>query len=175
MTVSLIAAVAENGVIGRAGGLPWHLPADLRRFKRLTTGHHLIVGRATWESVGRPLPDRTFVVVTGRPGYAAPGARVVRSLAEGIRLAREAGDEEPFVAGGAGIYREALERGLVDRLYLTRIRRAYEGDTRFPSFDESLWRVVELERHAAEAEGDRPAFDFVVLERGRAPQGGVAR
>ena len=169
MTISLIAAVAANGVIGRDGALPWHLPADLRRFKRLTTGHHLIVGRATWESVGRPLPDRTFVVVTGRPGYLAHGARVVRSLAEGISLARAAGDEEPFVAGGAGIYREALERGLVDRLYLTRIHRAYEGDTRFPAFDESLWRRVERERHAAEAATDRPAFDFLVLER-RRPQ-----
>ncbi|KAB2960127.1 MAG: dihydrofolate reductase [Thermoanaerobaculia bacterium] len=175
MRVSLIAAVADNGVIGREGGLPWHLPADLGRFKRLTTGHHLIVGRATWESVGRPLPGRTFVVVTSRPDYAAPGATVVRSLAEAIRLARAAGDDEPFVAGGAGIYREALERGLVDRLYLTRIHRAYAGDTRFPAWDESAWRVVEEERHVAEAQGDRPAFDFVVLERRRPPRRVPAR
>lgn len=175
MKVSLIAAVADNGVIGRGGALPWHLPADLRRFKRLTTGHHLVVGRATWESVGKPLPGRTFVVVTSRPGYAAPGARVVRTLVEAIRLAREAGDEEPFVAGGAGIYREALERGLVDRLYLTRIQRAYEGDTRFPSFDEAAWRVVERERHAAEPEADRPAFEFVVLERRTAADRVAAR
>lgn len=165
MTVSLIAAVAANGVIGRRGALPWRLPADLRRFRRLTDGHHLIVGRATWESVGRPLPGRTFVVVTGRPEDAAAGAAVVRSLEAGIRLARDAGDGEPFVAGGAGIYREALERGLVDRLYLTRIHREYEGDTRFPDFEERDWRAVEREFHAADAQSGQPAFEFVVLER----------
>lgn len=167
MPVSLIAAVAENGVIGRDGKLPWHLPEDLRRFQRLTRGHHLIVGRATWESVGRPLPGRTFIVVTSRAGDAALGAGAAPSVAEAIRLARQAGDEEPFVAGGAGIYREALERDLVDRLHLTRIHRSYEGDTRFPQLDESRWRLVERENHPADAATDRPAFDFLVFERAR--------
>jgi dihydrofolate reductase len=164
MPVTLIAAVADNGVIGREGGLPWHLPADLRRFKELTLGHHLIMGRATWESLGKPLPGRAFVVVTSRPGYQAPGAQVVGSLEAGIELARAAGDPEPFVAGGSGIFREALERGLVTQLQLTRIHRAYDGDTRFPALDESRWRVVAREEHAADPERDLPAFDFLVYE-----------
>jgi dihydrofolate reductase len=167
MPVSLIAAVAENGVIGRDGKLPWHLPEDLRRFKRLTQGHHLIVGRATWESVGKPLPGRTFIVVTSRGAESGLGPGAARSVAEAIRWAQESGDEEPFVAGGARIYREALERDLVDRLHLTRIHRSYEGDTRFPDFDVSGWRVVESESHPADAAANRPGFDFLVYERAR--------
>jgi dihydrofolate reductase len=169
MVVSLIAAVAENGVIGRAGGLPWRLPADLRRFQQLTLGHHLILGRTTWETLDGPLPGRTPIVVSRTPGYQAAGARVVATVAAALALARRAGDAEPFVAGGAQIYREALARDLVDRMYLTRIHRAYEGDTRFPAWDESRWRVVRREPHAAEAALDRPAFEFVDLERLRAP------
>jgi dihydrofolate reductase len=165
MPVTLIAAVAENGVIGRDGDLPWRLPADLKRFKRLTSGHHLIIGRATWESIGKPLPDRTFVVVTRSPGTPRPGLAFVKSVADGIRLAHDAGDDEPFVAGGSGIFREALERDLVDRLQLTRIHRAYDGDARFPGFDESRFRLAEREPHPADPEHDRPAFEFLVYER----------
>lgn len=164
MTVSLIAAVATNGVIGRDGALPWHLPEDLKRFKRLTSGHHLIIGRATWESIGRPLPDRTFVVVTRTPGESRTGLLFVPSVEAGIRHALEAGDDELFVAGGTGIFREALDRGLVDRLYLTRIHRAYEGDARFPAFDESCWRLVSREEHPADSDHDRPAFTFLDYE-----------
>ncbi len=167
MPVTLIAAVAENGVIGRDGTLPWHLPADLRRFKRLTSGHHLIVGRATWDSIGRPLPDRTFVVVTRKPGEARPGLAFVRSVEEGIRLALAAGDSEPFVAGGTGIFREALERDLVDRLQLTRLHRAYDGDARFPPFDEARFALVEREAHPADPAAGLPAFDFLVYDRDR--------
>jgi dihydrofolate reductase len=165
MPVTLIAAVAENGVIGRNGDLPWRLPADLRRFKELTLGHHLIIGRATWESLGKPLAGRTFIVVTNRAGYEAPGATIVATLDEGIALAQSAGDPEPFVAGGSGIFREALERDRVDQIQLTRIHRAYEGDTRFPEFDESRWRLAAREEHAADPANDRPAFDFLVFER----------
>lgn len=166
MPVALIAAVAENGVIGREGGLPWHLPADLKRFQRLTTGHHLIVGRATWESVGKPLPDRTFVVVSRRSEPARPGVVWVRSVDEGIRLAQERGDDEPFVAGGTGIFREALERDLVDRVHLTRIHRAYDGDAFFPAFDELRWRLVSHEEHRPDPAHDRPAFTFLDFEVG---------
>jgi len=163
--VSLIAAVAANGVIGKDGGLPWHLPADLKRFKRLTGGHHLIVGRATWESIGRPLPDRTFVVVTRTPGEERPGVTFVRSVEEGIRRAVAAGDSEPFVAGGSGIFREALERDLVERVELTRVQRDYAGDARFPPFDESRWRLVATEAHAADPANDLPGFEFRTYER----------
>jgi dihydrofolate reductase len=169
MPVSLIAAVATNGVIGRAGDLPWRLKPDLRHFQRLTTGHHLIVGRATWESVGRPLPERTFVVVTSRPLDPPAGVVVVPTVAAGIRHALDAGDPEPFVAGGSGIFREALELDLVDRLYLTRIHRDYEGDARFPAFDERRWREVTREAHPENAVEGLPAFDFLVFER--APAG----
>jgi dihydrofolate reductase len=169
MPVALIAAVAANGVIGRGGDLPWRLKPDLRHFQRLTSGHHLIVGRATWASVGRPLPDRIFVVVTSRPLEAPPGVVVVPTVAAGIRYALDAGDPEPFVAGGSGIFREALERDLVDRLYLTRIHRDYEGDTRFPAFDEARWREVAREAHAEDPVAGLPAFDFLVFER--APAG----
>ncbi|HSM12751.1 MAG TPA: dihydrofolate reductase [Thermoanaerobaculia bacterium] len=165
MPVSLIAAVAANGVIGRDGGLPWRLPEDLRRFRCLTLGHFLIVGRRTWESVGRPLPGREFVVVTRRGGLADRSLRVARSVSEAIELARRAGDDEPFVAGGAGIYREALEQALVDRIYLTRIEADYEGDTSFPPFDESAWELIDREDHAAEPEKELPAFAFLTYER----------
>lgn len=167
MPVSLIAAVAANGVIGRDGDLPWHLPADLKRFKRLTSGHHLIVGRATWESIGRPLPDRTFVVVTRTPGEPQPGVVYVRSVAAGIRHALDAGDGEPFVAGGSGIFGEALESDVVDTLYLTRIHRDYEGDASFPAFDESRWRLIERESHVEDGATGTPAYDFLVFARAR--------
>lgn len=169
MPVSLIAAVAANGVIGRDGQLPWHLPEDLKRFKRLTSGHHLVIGRATWESIGRPLPDRTFVVVTRHAGEPRPGLVFVRSVAAAIRHAVAAGDDEPFVAGGGGIFREALAQDLVDRIYLTAIHRDYAGDARFPEFDASRWRRVAIERHPADPAAQRPAFDFVDYERVRAP------
>lgn len=175
MPVSLIAAVAANGVIGRDGRLPWHLSADLKRFRRLTTGHHLIVGRATWESVGRPLPDRTFVVVSRRSEAVRPGVLWVRSIEEAIKLAIDRGDDEPFVAGGERIYQEALDRELVDRVYLTRIHHAYEGDAFFPRFDESAWRAVSREAHAADPVADLPAFEFVVFERERAVTDSSAR
>ena len=165
MTVALIAAVAANGVIGRKGKLPWHLPADLVRFKRLTSGHHLVIGRATWESIGKPLPDRTFVVVTRKPGDTAPGLSFAPSVEAGIRLALAAGDPLPFVAGGTGIFREALAGDLVDRIYLTRLDRDYEGETRFPELDPSRWRIVEREPHPGTTDPDRPAFEFQVLER----------
>lgn len=167
MPVSLIVAVAANGVIGRDGDLPWHLPEDLRRFKRLTSGHHLIVGRATWESIGRPLPDRHFVVVTRGEVPALAGVTAVRSVEAGIRFALAAGDDEPFVAGGTGIFREALERDLVDRIHLTRVHREYEGDAVFPAFDERRFREVARETHPADPDSGRPAFDFLVYERRR--------
>lgn len=165
MPVALIAAVAQNGVIGRDGGLPWHLPADLKRFQRLTTGHHLIVGRATWESIGKPLPDRTFVVVSRHDEPPRPGVVWVRSVEAGIRLAQQRGDAQPFVAGGTGIFREALEHDLVDRLHLTRIHRSYEGDARFPPFDERRWRLVAREAHPEQPERELPSFEFVDFER----------
>lgn len=159
MRVSAIVAMGTNRAIGLEGALPWRLPEDLRRFKRLTLGHTLVVGRKTYESIGRPLPGRRMVVLTRQPGWSAEGVQVARSLEEALELA--AGDEEVFIAGGAEVYREALPR--VQRLYLTVLERDYRGDTFFPEVDLSAWRLVEREQHPAS--GELPAYAFLTWER----------
>jgi len=162
MTVSLIVAVSSNGVIGRDGGLPWHLPADLKHFKRTTMGHHLIIGRRTWEEVGTPLPGRTMVVVTRSRNFAPEGAQVVRSVEEALELA--ASDDEPFIGGGSQIYRIALARDLVDRIYLTRIHAEVEGDTLFPDFDLDEWELASEEHHEADEKNEFD-YSFLIYER----------
>lgn len=172
MKVILIAAVARNRVIGRDGTIPWHLPADLHRFKRTTLGHTLLMGRRTLESTG-PLRGRTTLVLTRAPGYrpptgegAATRVEVVRSLDEGVARARELGEDELYVCGGEGIYRECLERpGFADRLDLTRVDAEPEGDTFFPEVDWSRWRLVSREEHPAD-ERNAHAYTFEVYERG---------
>ena len=164
MTVSLIVAVSANGVIGRDGGLPWYLPADLKHFKQTTMGHHLIIGRRTWEEVGKPLPGRTMVVVTRSRRFAPDGVRVVQSVEEALELA--AADDEPFIGGGAQIYRIALARDLVDRIYLTRIHADVEGDTHFPEIDLDEWELISEEHHEAD-EKNEFAYSFLVYERVR--------
>ena len=163
MAVSLIVAVSENGVIGRDGGLPWRLSADLKHFKKTTMGHHLIIGRRTWDEVGKPLPGRTMVVVTRRREFSPQGVQVVRSLEQAIEVA--AADDEPFIGGGAQIYRIALARDLVDRIYLTRIHAEVEGDTFFPDFDIDRWELVSEEHHQ-EDERNEFSFSFLIYERG---------
>lgn len=160
MSCSIVAAVAANGAIGKGGDLPWHLPADLRHFKSLTVGHHLIVGRKTWESVGKPLPKRTMVVVTRDRDYHAEGVIVVHSLAEALVAARS--DDEPFVAGGAGLYREAFD--VADRMYLTRIHAEFSADTFFPVFDERVWVLISEETHEAD-ESNRYQYTFQLFRR----------
>ena len=141
MRIALIAAVADNGVIGRKGGMPWHLPADLRQFRRLTMGHHLIIGRRTWQSIGKPLKGRTILVLSRRETLEPPGAEPCPSLDTALATAEAAGDEEAFVAGGAEIYRLALPRA--DRLYLTRVHARPAGDVHFPTFDADRWQLIE--------------------------------
>lgn len=163
MIVSIIVAVSDNGVIGLGGGLPWHLPVDLKRFKSLTSGHHMIMGRRTWESIGRrPLPGRPTIVVSRDPGFVAEGAQVARSLGRALELA--GGVDEVFIAGGEAIYREALP--IADRIYLTRVHACFEGDTRFPAFAADAWRVVVEERHEPD-EKNASAHTFLVYERKR--------
>jgi dihydrofolate reductase len=145
MRLSAIVAAAANRVIGAGNQLPWRLSADLARFKRLTMGHTLVMGRKTFESIGRPLPGRTFIVVTRQQGYAPPGVTVAHSVDEALALARARGDEEVFIAGGADLYAQTLDRW--DRLYLTRIARDFPGDTLFPEVDLSGWRLIEEEQH----------------------------
>ena len=160
--VSLIVAVSSNGVIGRDGDLPWHLPADLRHFKKTTMGHHLIIGRATWDEVGKPLPGRTMVVVTRNRSFGADGVLVAHSVEAALALARD--DDEPFIGGGAEIYRQALEAGFVDRLYITRVHADVEGDTLFPSIDLDQWFLADQIDHPADEKNDHP-YSFERYDR----------
>ncbi|HET9425216.1 MAG TPA: dihydrofolate reductase [Gemmatimonadaceae bacterium] len=163
MKLSLIAALSTNNVIGRANGLPWHLPTDLKRFKALTMGHHYIAGRKTYESVGRPLPGRTNIVITRQPGFAPEGVQVVHSLEEALRLAAAAGEIEAFVGGGGEIFAQALHRA--DRMYLTRVHADIEGDTFFPEFDDvSEWRLTDAEHFDADEKNEYP-FSFLTYDR----------
>jgi len=156
--VYLVAAVAANGTIGANGTLPWHLPEDLKHFKALTLGHPVIMGRKTWESLGKALPGRENIVVTRAPGYEAPGASVASSLAGALALC--AGESTVFVMGGGELYAEALP--LAHGLVLTEIQRDYAGDARFPSFDRSAWRETQRKPQIG-ADGLR--FDFVLYEK----------
>lgn len=162
MRVSLIAAMAENGVIGRGDQLPWRLSADLQRFKRLTMGHTVIMGRKTWESIGRPLPGRQMVVITRQPGYQAQGVTVAGSLPDALALARTAGDEEAFVIGGADVYRQALP--FTDRIYLTLVLAEVEGDTKFPDVDWDTWARTDGESVEADADNEYPTM-FYTFDR----------
>ena len=153
----VIAAVAANGVIGRKGRLPWHLPDDLKHFKRLTLGHPVIMGRKTWESLSGPLPGRENIVVTRTAGYAAPGAAIASSLEGALALC--AGESVVFVIGGQRLFAESLP--MATGLVLTEIARDYEGDALFPEYDRSRWRETQRERHTA---ADGTKFDFVLYE-----------
>ncbi|MFY9326793.1 MAG: dihydrofolate reductase [Georgfuchsia sp.] len=155
--LTLIAAVARNGTIGRDNTLPWRLPEDLKHFKALTIGHPIVMGRKTWESLGRPLPGRLNIVVTRDTAYHAEGATVVNSLQDALHLVIDA--EELFVIGGAEIYRLALP--LADRLQLTELDADFDGDTHFPAFARSAWHETARVQHRADAGYD---YAFVTYE-----------
>ncbi len=160
-TISLIAAVSQNHVIGREGDLPWHLPLDLKWFKEKTTGHHLIIGRKTFESFGsKPLKGREIIVVSRSGGQAQEGVRWAGSLLGALTMAE--GDQEPFIGGGESIFREAIE--LADRMYLTHVRAEVEGDTFFPAFVDEEWRAVYREPHDSDERHAFP-FTFVIYDR----------
>lgn len=162
MTISLIVAIAENGVIGRDGGLPWRLPDDLKRFKALTMGHPMLMGRKTWESLGaRPLPGRRHLVLTRQAGYRATGAEVVHTVDEALALLGD-GDDELFVIGGAELYRLCLPRA--SRLYLTRVHASPAGDTSLPDLELGAWRLISQEYHPAD-ERHPLAFSFCHYDR----------
>ena len=150
--ISLIVAASENGVIGRDGDLPWRLSDDLRRFKAVTMGKPIVMGRKTWESIGRPLPGRQNIVVSRQPGLKIEGADVVASPAAAVDVA--AGAEEIMIIGGSEIYKLFLP--LADRVYLTRVHADVDGDARFPALGDD-WRLVSDERHAAD---DRNEYDM---------------
>lgn len=163
--ISIIAAIADNGVIGYRGGIPWHLPEDLKRFKALTMGKPIIMGRKTWDSLGRPLPGRLNLVVSRQPGLQLDGAETFSSLDAALQRAeawaREQGADEIMLIGGAQLYGQALERA--QRLYLTRIDASPEGDAFFPPFDEARWQRIDSQAHPAE--GEAPAYRFETWAR----------
>ena len=160
MNLSCIWAMSENHVIGRDGGLPWRLSADLQRFKALTMGHHIVMGRKTWESIGRALPGRQSVVLTRDPGYCAEGCLVVQSLDAAFEAA--AGDDEVFVVGGASIY--ALALASASRLYVTWVHAEVEGDVELPPDVLDGFRLAEEESHEPD-EKNKYAYSFRVYER----------
>lgn len=164
--LALVVARAENGTIGRDNGLPWRLPEDLKYFKRVTMGHPIVMGRNTFDSIGRPLPGRTNIVVTRNRSWQAPGTVVAHSLEEalesGRRAADSAGGEWVMVIGGAEFYRQALP--LAERLYLTEVHAVIEGDASFPSIEPDQWEEKERVRHEADA-GNPYSYSFVVLDR----------
>ena len=160
MTVSIIVAMAENGVIGRDMDLPWHISADLKRFKALTMGHHIVMGRKTFESIGRLLPGRTTVIVTRQSDYQVDGAVIVNSLEAAQAAATD--DSELFIIGGGQVYEIALP--LADRLHVTRVHMEVDGDTSFPAVDWDQWELVSAERHGADEKNDHD-FTFESYQR----------
>jgi dihydrofolate reductase len=170
--LSILVAVSDNGVIGREGRLPWHLPDDLKRFKALTMGKPIVMGRRTFESIGRPLPGRVNLVLTHSPDWQADGVVVVHSLDEAIErsrfaqipTARDHGAREVCVIGGAAVFDLALS--LASIIHLTRVRARIDGDTFFPPLDQETWRETERVEHPAD-ERHAYAMSFCTLERAR--------
>ena len=164
--LAVIVAAAENGVIGRNNALPWHLPQDLRYFKRVTMGKPIVMGRKTFESIGRPLPGRTNIVITRNPDFTTEGVRVVASLDEALRLAGDIalidGAQELVVIGGVEIYKASIPRA--DRLYITEVHASVPGDAFLPEIDWSHWSEVGREHHAA-SDANPYDYSFVVYNR----------
>ncbi|KKW17136.1 MAG: dihydrofolate reductase [Parcubacteria group bacterium GW2011_GWA1_50_14] len=171
--ISLIAAVGENRAIGFQGKLPWRLPADMKHFRELTTGHPVIMGRITYESIGKPLPERKNIVISDKPNYEAPGCVVASSLQNAVREAGSPsqispqsetweGKGETFVIGGGRVYTEALP--YADRMYLTLVHVSPEADVFFPEFDEAEWHVTKTEKFPKD-EKNEYAYDFLDYER----------
>ena len=164
--LSILVAMAKNRVIGKDNALPWRLPSDLKRFKTLTMGHPIVMGRKTYESIGKPLPGRTCIVVTRQSGYEVGGAIVVGSVAEALdtcyKKKTSDTEAESFVIGGTEIFRQTLP--LCDRLYITEIQRDFDGDVLFPKFNHDEWREISREKYHLD-EDNGLEYDFVVLDR----------
>lgn len=157
--ISIIVAYASNRVIGKGGKIPWHLSEDLKRFRQLTMGHHIVMGRRTWESIGRLLPERKHIIISRKPGYEVPGAKVVDSLDAAIAAA--SADSDIFIIGGGDTYASALH--IADQILATEIDREYEGETYFPELEKRIWRETTRQNREDPASGLR--YSFVTLER----------
>ena len=164
MIRSIIVARANNGVIGKDNGLIWHMPHDLKFFKQTTSGHYVIMGRKSYEAIGKPLPNRLNILITRQEDYYVENCLVLHSLEEALELAQKQKQEEVFILGGGEVYRQALDQDYVDRIYLTEIKETFEGDTYFPELDMSRWQ--ETHREEFQADHQNPYdYAFVTLER----------
>ena len=162
MTISLIVAAANNNAIGKEGGMPWHLPNDLRHFKNLTWGMPVVMGRKTFESLGKPLAGRKNIVISRQQGWSAPGAVVVKSIEDALFVAREADMKEVMVIGGGEIYKSLFDRA--KRIYLTRVEAEPDADTFFPVIDPQQWHLMSQKNHEAD-EKNAHNYSFQVWER----------
>ena len=163
MKISIIAAISDNNVIGNKGRIPWHLPEDLKRFKSLTQGHHILMGRITHESIGRPLPGRINLVITKNRRYSChKECQVVDSLTNAIKYAQKAKEKEAYIIGGGGIYKQSLP--LTTKMYLTRIRHNFKGDTFFPKLKKSEWIETYKEKHKKD-KVNKYESDFIILKK----------
>jgi dihydrofolate reductase len=160
--LSAIVAMSENRVIGKDNTLPWHLPADLKHFKEITTGHFIIMGRKTFESIGKPLPNRSNIVLSRDINYQAPGCETVSTIDEALRMAEAAQQNEIFIIGGAEIYRQLLPT--IERLYITIVHCNIGGDAWFPELSPTEWQEVSRERREAD-EKNAFAYSFITLAR----------
>ncbi len=156
MPISIIVAASQNNVIGKDNQLIWRLSADLKRFKALTTGHHIIMGRKTFDSIGKPLPNRTSIIITRQEDYKAEGCIVVNSLEEA--LTKVPADQEAFIIGGGTIYKEAIDKA--DKLYLTMVHGKFDGDTFFPKLDSKVWESLKREDHMPDEKNEH-AYSFI--------------
>ena len=157
MQITIIAAVATNGAIGKDNDLIWRLPDDLKFFKQATSGHHIIMGRKNYESIGRPLPKRTNVIITRDTSYQMEGCEVVHSIDEALELAKANGEDEAFIIGGGQIYEQALH--LADRMHITFVHESFEADVFFPEVDYSQWKEISREEHPVD---ERHKFPFSI-------------
>jgi dihydrofolate reductase len=158
--ISIIAAISKNNVLGKENKLLWHLPKDFKFFKETTFGHPIIMGRKTFESLPKALPGRTNIIITGDRGYKKESAVVTHSLEDAIKVALTE-NKEVFICGGGQIYKGALEKKLVDKIYLTEIEQEFDGDAFFPTFDKSNWEISKKECHTKD---EKHNFDFCFVE-----------
>lgn len=162
MTISAIVAVAKNNVIGKDNDIPWYLPADLKYFKKTTLNHHIIMGRNCYESIGKPLPKRTNVIMTRNPFYVVTNSYITHSLDEALQLAKDNGEDEAFIIGGAQIYELAMDR--CDKLYLTEVDLEVDGDVLFPKINMEEWELISEEAHQSEGKNEHD-YVFKVFKR----------
>jgi dihydrofolate reductase len=160
--ITVIAAIAQNNALGKNNDLIWHLPADLKRFKKVTTGHYILMGRNTFESIGKPLPNRTTIIITRNKNYFKDGCLIANSLEEAIELAKE--EKEIFIIGGAQIYKETIAKNLADQLDITIVHNEFDADVYFPEINTKVWKEVLREDFKADEKNDYD-YSFVSYQK----------